>query len=1075
MAFTYVTLTHTFETAGDVAAQGTLEFTPVAPMTNGLTVIKAPVKATLSGSGGLSVRIAANTDPDTFPAGTTYQVVEKITGQPLNTYYVQVPHDQGSTVDLGTLTGWVGGGSTGGGTGGVSSVNGKTGAVTLSASDVGAQPADPDLTALGGLDDGYPRRVGGAWQVQTLGQLAADLSASGSGAARYTRGVNLAGAEFAADAAHLPGTYATDYAYPAAAEIQAMAARGHKIVRVPFRWERIQPTRGAALNSTELGRLHAVVDAARTAGLRVVLDVHNFARYIPSGGAELVLGTSSLPVSDLVDLWTRLSASFVNDPGIYAYGLMNEPHDLLPVAGSFTGTTRYDWASGVQGWTGDTATASNVGGKLRLSASVGSGTVLFRKDDAATVSGGSGPTGNVLRAEVTLVSGSTAGTWTARLQWQDNAFTWQNATSISYSRVDTGASVAGLVTGVPVYVTCTFPSIANPPKAFAVQIDGTGVTAGTCTVDVDNFAQGSVSGSKTGAQVWENASQQVVTAIRAAGDTTLIMVPGYGFSGAQSWTTNHPGPWITAGGDIAYEAHYYFDSDNSGDYPDTYATETSLAAAAGYASLAARATAEMSVFTGWCAANNVRGFIGEMGWPNTGDTTGWNTVGEACYDLLDSARIDATYWAAGARWGTSYILSLYTGTNQDTVKSQAPVVEAHPTTYVDAPAQLDELDDRVSLLEAESGPRCAVPHRGLAFMVIGAETPSELATARAAGATHALVQVFWDQHQSAAGGAVNAATVLTRISDALAAGLKVCLRVSLQYPPAFVKSAVPAFKKQGGTSWSADPASGEDIRDWVWSRTGRSYVGDFLAKLFGQLDWSHIERVQLGGLRAGELSFPVSDGTDWWGFSTPAQSGTDLAPRMAVCPVPAYTPSTGTTWTDNDRLFVGWYLQSLTNWMIWLIEQHRRWFSGPIWVLHPGFGLRTYMDPTGSSALAYREMVANGLDWAGQIGAYPDDRCHPYSTWVDAAHSGGQPYSTVNDGDAAAWLHLLKVARSLGRGGRLWGENTGGQDNTAMDTVFHTGALAHGYEGVTWLNHDSLADGTTDTYANFTARTSEAA
>jgi hypothetical protein len=66
----------------------------------------------------------------------------------------------------------------------------------------------------------------------------------------------------------------------------------------------------------------------------------------------------------------------------------------------------------------------------------------------------------------------------------------------------------------------------------------------------------------------------------------------------------------------------------------------------------------------------------------------------------------------------------------------------------------------------------------------------------------------------------------------------------------------------------------------------------FAAKLFAQLDWSKIERVQLGGLRAGELSFPVSDGTVWWAFAA-AASGDDLAPRMAVCPVSPSTPSTG--------------------------------------------------------------------------------------------------------------------------------------------------------------------------------------
>jgi hypothetical protein len=58
----------------------------------------------------------------------------------------------------------------------------------------------------------------------------------------------------------------------------------------------------------------------------------------------------------------------------------------------------------------------------------------------------------------------------------------------------------------------------------------------------------------------------------------------------------------------------------------------------------------------------VRGFLGEFGWPNTADTSAWNAVGEQLYQLLDRSRVDATYWSAGARWGTGYLLSAYTGT-----------------------------------------------------------------------------------------------------------------------------------------------------------------------------------------------------------------------------------------------------------------------------------------------------------------------------------------------------------------------------------------------------------------------------
>jgi len=514
---------------------------------------------------------------------------------------------------------------------------------------------------------------GAATYANLTSRIAVAETAFGGGI--YGRGVNMAGGEFAASNSTLPGTYGTDYSYDTAAAYAAVAARGHKVIRLPFRWERLQPIRNAALDAAELARIQQVVADVRSAGAQAVLDCHNYGRYIPPGGADLILG-STLPVADLVDLWTRVSVAFQGNPGVYGYGLMNEPHDLAPALGSFSGTTRYDWASGVQGWTGDSATASNVAGQLRLTQALGAGNVQMRKDDAATVSGGTGPTGSVLRVKATPVA-LPAGTWTAKAQWQNSSFAYQNPTSVTMSRVDTGAVVTSLTVGQPVYVTCVFSSIASPPTAFALQVDGAGATAGTVTVDFDLFAQGTLSGGQSAAQVWEAASQQVVDAVRAAGDTTKILVAGYSWSGAKTWAATHPAPWITGGGDVAYEAHCYYDSDSSGDYPDTYAAETALAAAGGYASLASRAVTEVQNFTTWCTGNGVRGFLGEVGWPNTGDTTGWNTVGEAIYDELDLHGIGATYWSAGARWGTTYNLSVYTGAGQATAQPQATIIEAH--------------------------------------------------------------------------------------------------------------------------------------------------------------------------------------------------------------------------------------------------------------------------------------------------------------------------------------------------------------------------------------------------------------
>jgi hypothetical protein len=114
------------------------------------------------------------------------------------------------------------------------------------------------------------------------------------------------------------------------------------------------------------------------------------------------------------------------------------------------------------------------------------------------------------------------------------------------------------------------------------------------------------------------------------------------------------------------------------------------------------------------------------------------------------------------------------------------------------------------------------------------------------------------------------------------------------------------------------------------------------------------------------------------------------------------------------------------------------------------------------------------VDWEAQIAAYPDANVWPYSTWADGTHFWAPAWaSDVNDGNAAAWYHLLRVAKRFGRSGRIWGENTGGQTNADMDRIFRAGAVAYGYEGIAWLSHGSLSSGTDDTYANLSARIDE--
>lgn len=123
------------------------------------------------------------------------------------------------------------------------------------------------------------------------------------------------------------GTYGTSWWYEPAGTYTYLAGRGYTHVRIPFKWERLQPTINTALDATELGRLQTAVTNAGTAGLKVILDCHSYGAYMLSTG-RFAVGSSTIPITALTDLWTRLSTTFSGNTTIQGYSLMNEPHDV---------------------------------------------------------------------------------------------------------------------------------------------------------------------------------------------------------------------------------------------------------------------------------------------------------------------------------------------------------------------------------------------------------------------------------------------------------------------------------------------------------------------------------------------------------------------------------------------------------------------------------------------------------------------------------------------------------------------------------------------------------------------------
>ena len=62
------------------------------------------------------------------------------------------------------------------------------------------------------------------------------------------RGVSLASAEFAET--ELPGIYGKHYVYPTPASAAYFAAKGMNLMRLPFTWERLQPSLNSPFDAT---------------------------------------------------------------------------------------------------------------------------------------------------------------------------------------------------------------------------------------------------------------------------------------------------------------------------------------------------------------------------------------------------------------------------------------------------------------------------------------------------------------------------------------------------------------------------------------------------------------------------------------------------------------------------------------------------------------------------------------------------------------------------------------------------------------------------------------------------------
>lgn len=183
-----------------------------------------------------------------------------------------------------------------------------------------------DGAHVDGREVGYPRTI----SVSSSGFNSQPAAGTGNATSPVDKpapsnpinliGINLAGAEFSAGDS-LPGKYTIHYIYPGEADFKRYASLNIKLVRLPFRWERIQPKLNTDLNGAELSRLMATLDHAKKHNMQVILDMHNYYRYY-----DKLIATNEVPISAFAESWKRIAQKVVNHPAVYGYGLMNEPH-----------------------------------------------------------------------------------------------------------------------------------------------------------------------------------------------------------------------------------------------------------------------------------------------------------------------------------------------------------------------------------------------------------------------------------------------------------------------------------------------------------------------------------------------------------------------------------------------------------------------------------------------------------------------------------------------------------------------------------------------------------------------------
>lgn len=506
---------------------------------------------------------------------------------------------------------------------------------------------------------------------------------------RFDRGINISGMEFSEKT--YPGIEGMHYFAPQEADFAYASRKGFTVARIPFLWERAQPTLNGALAQVFLQQMDFCVAMGKKYRIRLIPDMHNYGgRYVDpaiTAGERVKIGSATLTIAHFVDFWTKFATRYKNEPFMYGYDLMNEPVGM-PVEcnpmtyNPFTPSTQlqlipnYKFAADLSGWSADSAyvrktdPAVNGGNPFIEYTGVSGNFSNFTTANDST-------SGLSVAASTTyIISGTATANFTGNYpQIQVNTGA-DNGQGHAYPGT-TLASYRFVAAATETRWSFQFTTAADTKKVW-IRFQGLGgigllrfmklnITKDSTVQPYRDFAYNSQTATTS------LMNQAAITAIRTQDMNVRIIMENDKYAGLHQFTANfgaNPDPWWNDPANKTMPSfHYYQDPEHRGVYEAAGAQWTQATRD--------RLRSDCLPAFQWCRQRAIQPFMGEIGVPSRNDTSGINyriDLG-TLLGILDEFEVPATYYAMGRNYTSE--ISVSPESNYTVDKSQMPILTAH--------------------------------------------------------------------------------------------------------------------------------------------------------------------------------------------------------------------------------------------------------------------------------------------------------------------------------------------------------------------------------------------------------------